>query len=73
LPGKRDSLRLIQQPSYHPHRCREESVDFDTTENLFIEGGQPGSAQAAAQKKSTTASVKMIYIRPALTTTGKNN
>ena len=36
-PGKRDCLRLIQEPSLATLKpCREESVDFDTTENLFI-------------------------------------
>ena len=38
-PGKRDCLRLIQEPSRATLKpCREESVDFDGTENLFIEG-----------------------------------
>lgn len=38
-PGKRDCLRLIQEPSHATLKpCSEESVDFDTTENLFIEG-----------------------------------
>src|SRR5690606_15789839 len=38
-PGKKDCLRLIQEPSRATlNPCREESVDFDTTQNLFIEG-----------------------------------
>jgi adenine-specific DNA-methyltransferase len=38
-PGKRDCMKLIQQPSRATLKpCREESVDFDSTENLFIEG-----------------------------------
>lgn len=38
-PGKKDALRLIQTPSAATLKpCREESVNFDTTENLFIEG-----------------------------------
>ena len=38
-PGKKDALRLIQQPSLATLKpCREESVNFDSTENLFIEG-----------------------------------
>ncbi len=38
-PGKKEALRLIQTPSAAALKpCREESVNFDTTENLFIEG-----------------------------------
>ena len=38
-PGKKEALRLIQTPSAATLRpCREESVNFDTTGNLFIEG-----------------------------------
>jgi len=38
-PGKKECLKIIQQPSLATLKpCREESVNFDTTENLFIEG-----------------------------------
>jgi adenine-specific DNA-methyltransferase len=38
-PGKRDCLKVIQEPSLATLKpCREESVDFDTSNNLFIEG-----------------------------------
>lgn len=38
-PGKKDCLKLIQEPSRATlNPCEAESVDFDTTENLFIEG-----------------------------------
>ena len=38
-PGKRDCFKVIQEPSIGTLKpCREESVDFETTENLFIEG-----------------------------------
>ncbi len=38
-PGKKDCMKLIQQPSIAALKpCREESVNFDATENLFIEG-----------------------------------
>ena len=38
-PGKKDCMKLIQQPSVATLKpCREESVNFDGTENLFIEG-----------------------------------
>ena len=38
-PGKKDCMKLIQKPSVATLKpCREESVNFDDTENLFIEG-----------------------------------
>ena len=38
-PGKADCFKIIQQPSIAALTpARDESVDFDTTENLFIEG-----------------------------------
>ena len=62
-PGKRDSLRLIQQPSHATLKpCREESVDFDTTENLFIEGDNLEVLKLL--QKSYYGQVKMIYIDP---------
>ena len=62
-PGKRDSLRLIQQPSYATLKpCRDESVDFDTTENLFIEGDNLEVLKLL--QKSYYGQVKMIYIDP---------
>lgn len=62
-PGKRDSLRLIQQSSTATLKpCREESVDFDTTENLFIEGDNLEVLKLL--QKSYYGKVKMIYIDP---------
>ncbi|WP_373092306.1 hypothetical protein [Zhongshania sp.] len=62
-PGKRDSLRLIQEPSRATLKpCREESVDFDTTENLFIEGDNLEVLKLL--QKSYYGQVKMIYIDP---------
>ncbi|OZB20065.1 MAG: site-specific DNA-methyltransferase [Marinobacter sp. 34-60-7] len=62
-PGKRDCLRLIQQPSTATLKpCREESVDFDTTENLFIEGDNLEVLKLL--QKSYYGKVKMIYIDP---------
>lgn len=62
-PGKRDSLRLIQQPSHATLKpCRDESVDFDTTENLFIEGDNLEVLKLL--QKSYYGQVKMIYIDP---------
>jgi adenine-specific DNA-methyltransferase len=38
-PGKREALLAANAPIAKTLRpCREESVDFDTTKNLFIEG-----------------------------------
>ena len=38
-PGKNECLKIIQQPSVATLKpCRGESVNFDETENLFIEG-----------------------------------
>jgi len=62
-PGKRDCLRLIQEPSRATLKpCREESVDFDTTENLFIEGDNLEVLKLL--QKSYYGKVKMIYIDP---------
>ena len=37
--GKRDAIQLLQTPTRATLTpCREESVDFDATGNVFIEG-----------------------------------
>ncbi|MDA3870268.1 MAG: DNA methyltransferase [Gammaproteobacteria bacterium] len=62
-PGKRDCMKLIQQPSRATLKpCREESVDFDSTENLFIEGDNLEVLKLL--QKSYYGKVKMIYIDP---------
>ncbi|MEK6749945.1 MAG: site-specific DNA-methyltransferase [Pseudomonadota bacterium] len=62
-PGKRDCLRLIQAPSYATLKpCREESVDFDTTQNLFIEGDNLEVLKLL--QKAYYGKIKMIYIDP---------
>ncbi|WP_421846617.1 site-specific DNA-methyltransferase [Marinomonas sp.] len=62
-PGKKDTLRQIQEPSRATLKpCREESVDFDTTENLFIEGDNLEVLKLL--QKSYYGAVKMIYIDP---------
>ena len=62
-PGKRDCMRLIQEPSSATLKpCREESVDFDTTQNLFIEGDNLEVLKLL--QKSYYGKVKMIYIDP---------
>ena len=62
-PGKSDCFKTIQQPSVAtlvPDRA--ESVDFDTTENVFIEGDNLEVLKLL--QKSYLGKVKMIYIDP---------
>jgi adenine-specific DNA-methyltransferase len=62
-PGKRDCLRLIQEPSRATLKpCRDESVEFDKTENLFIEGDNLEVLKLL--QKAYYGKVKMIYIDP---------
>jgi len=62
-PGKKEALRLIQTPSAATLKpCREESVNFDTTENLYIEGDNLEVLKLL--QKSYYGKVKMIYIDP---------
>jgi len=62
-PGKADCFKTIQQPSLGtllPRR--DESVNFDTTENLIIEGDNLEVLKLL--QKSYLGKVKMIYIDP---------
>ena len=62
-PGKADCFKIIQQPSIATLTpAREESVDFDTTENLFIEGDNLEVLKLL--QKSYFGKIKMIYIDP---------
>ncbi|MCG7876041.1 MAG: site-specific DNA-methyltransferase [Candidatus Thiodiazotropha endolucinida] len=62
-PGKRDCMKLIQEPSRATLKpCREESVDFDSTKNLFIEGDNLEALKLL--QKSYYGKVKMVYIDP---------
>ncbi len=62
-PGKRDCFKVIQEPSIGTLKpCREESIDFDATENLFIEGDNLEVLKLL--QKSYYGKVKMIYIDP---------
>jgi adenine-specific DNA-methyltransferase len=62
-PGKADCFKTIQQPSMGTLRpCPEESVNFDTTENLIIEGDNLEVLKLL--QKSYLGEVKMIYIDP---------
>ncbi len=62
-PGKKDCMKLIQAPSLATLKpCREESVNFDNTEHLFIEGDNLEVLKLL--QKSYYGKVKMIYIDP---------
>ena len=62
-PGKKDCMKLIQQQSVATLKpCRAESVNFDDTENLFIEGDNLEVLRLL--QKSYYNKVKMIYIDP---------
>jgi hypothetical protein len=62
-PGKADCFKTIQSPSMGTLRpCPKESVNFDTTENLIIEGDNLEVLKLL--QKSYLGRVKMIYIDP---------
>ena len=62
-PGKADCFRTIQIPSLATLRpCPEESINFETTENLIIEGDNLEVLKLL--QKSYLGKVKMIYIDP---------
>ena len=61
--GKSEAFRVMQQPSSATLvPCREESVDFDNTQNVFIEGENMEVLKVL--QKSYFDKVKMIYIDP---------
>ena len=62
-PGKADCFKTIQQPSQATLRpCVEESVEFESTENVIIEGDNLEVLKLL--QKSYLGKVKMIYIDP---------
>lgn len=62
-PGKRDCFRLIQEPSTGTLLpVEKESVNWDTTQNLFIEADNLEALKLL--QKSYYGKVKMIYIDP---------
>ena len=62
-PGKRQALLTANAPIAKTLRpCREESVDFDTTKNLYIEGDNLDALKLL--QESYLGKVKMIYIDP---------
>lgn len=61
--GKGRALRISQTPSLGTLRpCKEESKDWDTTQNLYIEGDNLEVLKLL--QKSYYGKVKMIYIDP---------
>jgi len=62
-PGKADCFKAIQSPSLGTLRpCPEESVNFDTTQNLILEGDNLEVLKLL--QKAYLGKVKMIYIDP---------
>ncbi|OBQ06611.1 site-specific DNA-methyltransferase [Anabaena sp. AL09] len=61
--GKREAIQMLQTPSKATLKPeRSESVDFDNTQNLFIEGDNLEVLKLI--RKSYSGQVKMIYIDP---------
>lgn len=62
-PDKRNAIRLANTPTTDTLRpCREESVDFDNTQNLYIEGDNLEVLKLL--RENYLGKVKMIYIDP---------
>lgn len=62
-PGKADCFKTIQQPSIATlFPARDESVNFDTTENLFIEGDNLEVLKLL--QKSYLGQIKIMYFDP---------
>jgi len=62
-PDKKKSVLLANSPISKTLRpCREESVDFDTTENLYIEGDNLDVLKLL--QETYLGKIKMIYIDP---------
>ena len=62
-PDKRNAIRLANAPTTNTLRpCREESVDFDNTQNLYIEGDNLQVLKLL--RENYLGKVKMIYIDP---------
>ena len=62
-PDKRAAVRLANTPTTMTLRpCRKESVDFDNTQNLYIEGDNLDVLKVL--RETYLGKVKMIYIDP---------
>lgn len=61
--GKSAAYRALQSPTFNTLiPCKSESVDFDATQNVFIEAENMEALKIL--QKSYAGSVKMIYIDP---------
>ena len=64
-PGKHQAMLIANAPIANTLRpAREESVDFDNTKNLFIEGDNLAALKLL--QETYLNKVKMIYIDPPL-------
>lgn len=62
-PDKKQAIRLANAPTSMTLRpCREESVDFDNTENLYIEGDNLEVLKLL--REDYLGKIKVIYIDP---------
>jgi adenine-specific DNA-methyltransferase len=62
-PGKAACMKVIQAPSIGTLKpCPEESVDWDVTENVFVEGDNLEVLKL--MQKAYFGKIKMIYIDP---------
>ena len=62
-PGKREAILAANAPIAKTLRpCRDESVDFDSTKNLFIEGDNLDALKLL--QETYLGRIKMIYIDP---------
>ncbi len=62
-PGKKQSILIANSPINATLRpCREESVDFDNTQNLYIEGDNLDVLKLL--RETYLNKIKMIYIDP---------
>lgn len=69
--GKSDAFRALQAPSTDTLvPCKEESVNFDTTGNIFIEGENLEVLKVL--QKAYFGKIKMIYIDPPYNTGNDN-
>lgn len=69
-PDKRNALRLANAPTTDTLRpCHEESVDFENTQNLYIEGDN--LVVLKLLRENYLGKVKMIYVDPPYNT-GRN-
>jgi len=69
--GKSDAFRALQSPSTDTLvPCKEESVNFDTTGNIFIEGENLEVLKVL--QKAYFGKIKMIYIDPPYNTGNDN-